>query len=131
MNMNMNIHILVFCFDIQAPVRIFLFLFICQAMPGYVACYSMHHTPKQPGEGSWRMRGERETPEGKRTELTKRNNSTKDTPRDAVTNVFRLHLHIFANKTFKMKTQVAYTCRYYIVLFTWSMQKKRKAEWRI
>jgi hypothetical protein len=37
------------------------------------------------------------------TELTKRNSLTEDTPRDAVTNALRLHLHNFAYKTFKIK----------------------------
>ena len=40
---------------------------------------------------------------GQRTELTKRNSLTEDTPRDAVTNALRLHLHNFAYKTFKIK----------------------------
>ena len=38
-----------------------------------------------------------------RTELTKWNSLTEDTPRDAVTNALRLHLHNFAYKTFKIK----------------------------
>ena len=37
-----------------------------------------------------------------RTELTKWNSLTEDTPRDAVTNALRLHLHNFAYKTFKI-----------------------------
>ena len=39
---------------------------------------------------------------GQRTELTKRNSLTEDTPRDAVTNALRLFLHNFAYKTFKI-----------------------------
>jgi hypothetical protein len=35
-------------------------------------------------------------------ELTKRNSLTEDTPRGAVTNALRLHLHNFAYKTFKI-----------------------------
>jgi hypothetical protein len=38
-----------------------------------------------------------------RTELTKWNSLTEDTPRDAVTNALCLHLHKFAYKTFKIK----------------------------
>ena len=42
---------------------------------------------------------------GQRTELTKRNSLTEDTPRDAVTNALRLHLHNFAYNTFKIKSK--------------------------
>jgi hypothetical protein len=38
-----------------------------------------------------------------RTELTKRDSLTEDTPRNAATNSLRLHLHNFAYKTFKIK----------------------------
>jgi hypothetical protein len=44
---------------------------------------------------------------GQNTELAKwnRNSLTEDTPRDAVINALRLHLHNFAYKTFKIKNQ--------------------------
>lgn len=38
-----------------------------------------------------------------RTGLTKRNSPTEDTPRYAVTNTLRSHLHNFSYKTFKIK----------------------------
>ena len=60
-------------------------------------------TGKAAGEG-----GEKgEHWKGQRTELTKRNSLTEDTPRDAVTNTLRLHLHNFAYKTFKIKNWFA------------------------
>jgi hypothetical protein len=40
------------------------------------------------------------------TPATKWNSLTEDTPRDAVTNALRLHLHNFAYKTFKINASV-------------------------
>jgi hypothetical protein len=40
---------------------------------------------------------------GQRTEITKCNSLTEDTPRDADKNALRLHLHNFDYKTFKKK----------------------------
>ena len=58
------------------------------------------------GEAAGGRGGKGERRKDHRTELTKRNSLTEDTPRDAVTNALRLHLHNFAYKTFKIK-QVA------------------------
>jgi hypothetical protein len=41
---------------------------------------------------------------GTKDRTDKGNSLTKDTPRDAVTNALRLHLHNFAYETFKIKT---------------------------
>jgi hypothetical protein len=55
------------------------------------------------GEAAGGGGGKRNRRKEQRTELTKRNSLTEDTPRDAVTNALRLHLHNFAYKTFKIK----------------------------
>jgi hypothetical protein len=61
-------------------------------------------TGKAAGEGGEKGKHRK----GQRTELTKRNSLTEDTPRDAVTNALRLHLHNFACKTFKIKHEASW-----------------------
>ena len=46
------------------------------------------------------------TPVGPKDRTDKGNSLTEDTPRDAVTNALRLHLHNFAYKTFKINSNL-------------------------
>ena len=66
---------------------------------GRLGGWGWQGTGKAAGGGGkkWKRRKEQ------RTELAKWNSLTEDTPRDAVTNALRLHLHNFAYKTFKIK----------------------------
>ena len=45
------------------------------------------------------------TPVGPKDRTDKGNSLTEDTPRDAVTNALRLHLHNFVYKTFNIKME--------------------------
>ena len=64
--------------------------------------------------GGWRRQGtgkatggggkKRGTPAGPKDRTDKGNSLPEDTPRDAVTNALRLHLHNFAYDTFKIKS---------------------------
>jgi hypothetical protein len=55
------------------------------------------------GEGGGEKRKRRKK---QRTELTKWSSLTEDTPRGAVTNALRLHLHNVADRTFKIKNVI-------------------------
>lgn len=55
------------------------------------------------------------TPVGPKDRTDKGNILTEDTPRDAVTNALRLHLHNFAYNTFKIKLSYAHVLYIYTV----------------
>ena len=68
----------------------------------FTAYASMHMHMQGTGKATGGGGGKGGTSVGPKDRTDKGNSLTEDTPRDAVTNVLRLHLHNFAYKTFKI-----------------------------